>query len=57
LGIVADWSDEEADNPLRVDDRNFYRVEKWTKDNTKIERMLYAGKRRSTKSSRCLVGA
>ncbi len=54
---MADWSDEEADNPLRVDDCNFYRVEKWTKDNTKIERMLYAGKRRSTKSSRCLVGA
>jgi hypothetical protein len=29
--------------PLRADDRNFYKLEKWTKDGTKIERMLYAG--------------
>jgi hypothetical protein len=39
---VADWSDEETDNPLYADDRNFYKVEKWTKDN-KVDRMLYAG--------------
>ena len=25
------------------DDRNFYKVEKWTKDGSKIDRMLYAG--------------
>jgi hypothetical protein len=36
-------SDEETDNPLRADDRNFYKVEKWTKDGAKIERLLYAG--------------
>jgi hypothetical protein len=29
--------------PLRADDRNFYKVEKWTKDGSKIERLLYAG--------------
>ena len=29
-------------NPLRADDRNFYKVEKWTKDGMKVERMLYA---------------
>ncbi len=40
---MAKWSDEETDDPLYADDRNFYKVEKWTKDNTKIERMLYAG--------------
>jgi len=40
---VADWSDEETDNPLRADDRNFYKVEKWTKDGMKVDRMLYAG--------------
>ena len=28
---------------LRADDRNFYKLEKWTKDGLKIERMLYAG--------------
>ena len=40
---MADWSDEETDNPLRADDRNFYKVEKWTKDGMKVDRMLYAG--------------
>jgi len=27
-----------------ADYRNFYKVEKWTKDGTKIDRLLYAGK-------------
>jgi hypothetical protein len=38
-----DWSEETTDNPLLADDRNFYKVEKWTKDGTKVDRMLYAG--------------
>ena len=38
-----DWSDEETDNPLYADDRYFYKVEKWTKDGSKVDRMLYAG--------------
>jgi hypothetical protein len=38
-----DWYEEETDNPLLADDRNFYKVEKWTKDGTKVERLLYAG--------------
>jgi len=37
------WPDEETDNPLLADDRNYYKVEKWTKDGTKVDRMLYAG--------------
>jgi hypothetical protein len=37
------WSDDETDEPLYADHRNFYKVEKWTKDGSKIERMLYAG--------------
>ena len=41
--LKNDWSDEETDNPLRADDRNFYKVEKWSKDGTKIDRMRYAG--------------
>jgi hypothetical protein len=40
---VSDRSDEETDNPQLADDRNFYKVEKWTKDGTKVDRMLYAG--------------
>ena len=41
--MPAALSDEETSEPLKADDRNFYKVEKWTKDGTKIERMLYAG--------------
>jgi hypothetical protein len=28
---------------LIADHRNFYKVEKWTKDGARVERMLYAG--------------
>ncbi len=40
---MSGWSNEQTDNPLYADDRNFYKVEKWTKDGAKVERMLYAG--------------
>jgi hypothetical protein len=40
---MNNWPVEETDNPLCADDRNFYKVEKWTKDGTKVDRMLYAG--------------
>ena len=26
-----------------ADDRNYYKVEKWTKDGMKVDRMLFAG--------------
>jgi hypothetical protein len=35
--------DEETDNPLLADDRNYYKVEKWTKDSAKVDSLLYAG--------------
>jgi hypothetical protein len=41
--MTGDWSDEETDEPLIADHRNFYKVEKWTKDGSKVDRMLYAG--------------
>jgi hypothetical protein len=40
---MNDWSDEETNEPLIADHRNFYKVEKWTRDGMKVERMLYAG--------------
>jgi hypothetical protein len=40
---VNNWSDETTDDPLLADDRNYYKVEKWTKDGGRVERMLYAG--------------
>jgi hypothetical protein len=39
---MSNWSDEETDEPLLADHRNYYKVEKWTKDG-RVERMLYAG--------------
>ena len=40
---VSNRSDEETDEPLIANDRNYYKVEKWTKDGSKVERTLYAG--------------
>jgi hypothetical protein len=37
------WSDEETFDPLYADERNFYKVEKWTKDGQKVDSLLYAG--------------
>jgi hypothetical protein len=37
------WSNEETDDPIYADTRNFYKVEKWTRDGLRVERMLYAG--------------
>jgi hypothetical protein len=39
---MSKWSDEQTDEPLIADHRNFYKVEKWTKDGARVERMLYA---------------
>ena len=37
------WSAEETDDPLYADRRNFYKVEKWSKDGQRIEELLFAG--------------
>jgi hypothetical protein len=34
---------EETTDPLVADLRNFYKVEKWTRDGTKVDSLLYAG--------------
>jgi hypothetical protein len=38
-----DWSAEETDDPLYADRRNFYKVEKWSRDGQRIEELLFAG--------------
>jgi hypothetical protein len=40
---VNNWSDEETDDPHYADRRNFYKVEKWSRDGLRVELMLYAG--------------
>jgi hypothetical protein len=38
-----DLPNEETDSPDFADQQNFYKIEKWTKDGTKVDRLLYAG--------------
>ena len=40
---MRDWSDEQTDDPLYADDRNFYKVEAWSRDGRRIDALLYAG--------------
>jgi hypothetical protein len=40
---MSDWSDEETDNPVYADTRNFYKVEAWSRDGMRIDALLYAG--------------
>jgi hypothetical protein len=40
---MSDWSDEKTDDPLVADARNFYKVEKWTRDGMRVVDLLYAG--------------
>jgi hypothetical protein len=39
---MSNFADEETDEPLLADHRNYYKVEKWTKEG-RVESMLYAG--------------
>jgi hypothetical protein len=36
-------SDEETADPLYADERNFYKIEKWTREGSRVDQMLYAG--------------
>jgi hypothetical protein len=37
-----DWSDEQTNDPLVADVRN-YKIEKWTRDGMNVDSLLYAG--------------
>ena len=57
---MNDWSDEETDNPVIPDDRNFYKVERWTKDGLHIANFstpAMTSKRRAGFSPRLQVSA
>jgi hypothetical protein len=40
---VRSACDSQTDEPLIADHRNFYKVEQWSRDGMRIERMLFAG--------------
>jgi hypothetical protein len=47
-----DWSPEETDDPLHADRRNFYKVEKWSRDGQRVEEMQRIFERFITKRPR-----
>jgi hypothetical protein len=40
--LIRAWTCR-SNQPLLADNRNYYKVEKWMKDGSKVDRMLYAG--------------
>jgi hypothetical protein len=40
---MSDWSDEETDDPINADRRNFYKVEKWSREGQQVAELLFAG--------------
>jgi hypothetical protein len=40
---MTDSSDEDTANPSYADQRKFYKVEQWSKDDQHVIRMLWAG--------------
>jgi hypothetical protein len=40
---MSKLTDEETDEPLIADHRNFYKVEKWSRDGQRIVEMVFAG--------------
>jgi hypothetical protein len=43
VAMTDDWSTEETEDSLYADRRNFYKVEKWTKDGLRVDSLLFAG--------------
>ena len=43
MPMPDDWSHEETDDPGYADQRNFYKVEKWSWDGQRVNEMLFAG--------------
>lgn len=41
---MSHWSDDDdTDDPRDADDRDLYKVEQWSRDGKRVERLLYAG--------------
>ena len=57
---MSNWSDEETDDPIHADRRNFYKLEQWSKDGMRVLDLVFAGasvdktKRRLNQSERYL---
>jgi hypothetical protein len=42
------FGDQETDDAVYADTRNFYKVERWTDDDQHVDQLLYAGNRLET---------
>jgi hypothetical protein len=40
--LMSDWSDEETDDPVHADRRNFY-IEQWSRDWQRVLDLVFAG--------------
>ena len=40
---MSNWSDEETDDPIHADRRNFYKVEQWSRDGQRVVDLVFAG--------------
>ena len=49
---MGNWSDEETDEPLIADHRNFYKVEKWSRDGERVTELLFAGQQPGQRQAR-----
>jgi hypothetical protein len=47
---MTNWSDEETDDPIHADRRNFYKVEQWSKDGMRVLDLVF-GEPASTRPS------
>jgi hypothetical protein len=43
INAMNNWPDDETDDPVYADRRNFYKVEKWSRDGLRVELMIFAG--------------
>ena len=41
--MTDNWSHKETDDPLYADRRNFYKVERWSRNGQRVNEMLFAG--------------
>ena len=42
-GVMSNWSDEETDDPIHADRRNFYKVERRSRDGQRVVDLVFAG--------------
>jgi hypothetical protein len=55
--MTGGWSDEETDERLIADHRDFYKVEKWSRDGERVVELVFAGSKNTREfyQALCLI--